>query len=349
MDRQLIAKARLGDWITALQQAATVYGPRERDGLTRYVPLGPDDRPLLEFGNSDWSPKEVFFPLTEEVLRWRRGPQGMAVEEPPSPDPIVVFALRPCDTTATVFMDQAYDLGGLRDPYYWRRREGAGIIALCCVHPCPECYGPSVGVDEASPAGADVVLTDLGEELVAEVKTDKGRELVELGEACFRPAGEAQVQRAGEAIAGLLKELAAQSLDLASPTLRARALLESAAWEQIWRRCTSCGICAFVCPACHCFDLVDQPARGGGCRVRCYDSCCNPIYSKLAGPVGGHNPRPTPQERLRQRLLHKFDYIPSRFGGLLGCVGCGRCRRCPVDIDLQAAMAQVGLPKGGAA
>ncbi len=77
------------------------------------------------------------------------------------------------------------------------------------------------------------------------------------------------------------------------------------------------------------------PLRGGGERIRCYDTCTSKLYTKQAA---GHNPRPTQTERARQRVSHKFKYLVEEFGRA-GCTGCGRCvERCPVNIDIRAIL-----------
>ncbi len=338
MDRMKISKARLADWVAGLQQEAEVYAPVAGEEMTSFQLLPEDARPEIEYGNTDVPPKELLFPQTECLLRWKRTDQGLSVGEVDESRPIVIFGARPCDVTAIGFLDRAFALGGIVDPYYTNRREKATIVALVCTRPVPGCFGPSVGVNELSPEGADVVLTDIGDDLVAEAKTEKGEAAMAAGGDAFATATEDDLKAAEEAGQKLLAELAEQELAMDSPAARAAALLESPEWEQIWRRCLSCGICAFLCPTCHCFDICDQPAKDGGERIRCYDTCSSKLYTKQAA---GHNPRPTPDERLTQRLRHKFDYAPKRLEGLLGCVGCGRCRRCPVDIDLQFAMSEV--------
>jgi ferredoxin len=340
MDRMRIDKSRAGEWLSRLEEAGEVYGPVAQGEITCFARLAPGAVPLLDYGNTDLPMKEVLFPQSECLLRWERTLEGLKVSEVDPGRPLVIFGARPCDVTALGFLDRAFALGGIVDPYYTRRREQTTIIALCCLRPVPNCFGPSVAVNETSPEGADVVLTDIGEALVAEAKTPRGEAAVTAGGAALSPATEADLRAAQAAGERLLTELAQQALTLGNPTGRAQALLQSPEWEQIWRRCLSCGICAFLCPACHCFDIWDQPARGGGERIRCYDTCTSKLYNKQAG---GHNPRPTAKERLTQRVMHKFAYIPQRFEGMLGCVGCARCRRCPVDIDLQIALSELDL------
>jgi len=337
MDRLKIQKSRLGEWVGKLQATAAVYAPTQQAGITYFARLPEGAEPLLDYGNTDLPAKEVLFPQTERLVAWERTPEGLKVAEVNTSEPTVLLGVRPCDVTGLSFLDRAFTLGGIEDPYYLRRREKTTVIALVCPHPVPGCFGPSVGVNETSPEGADVVLTDVGNAYVVEVKTEKGQAAVDVARDAFAPASEEDLIAAREAGERLLAELAEQAIPMDHPEARTQAFLASSAWEQVWRRCLSCGICAFLCPTCHCFDICDQARRGGGERIRCYDTCSSRIYTQQAG---GHNSRPTAKERLTQRLMHKFSYAPQRLGGLIGCVGCARCRRCPVDIDLQMALSQ---------
>ena len=85
-----------------------------------------------------------------------------------------------------------------------------------------------------------------------------------------------------------------------------------------------------------------------GSRFRCWDTC---QFEKFTLMGAGHNPRPSKQERTRQRVFHKFKYSIERYG-TLGCVGCGRCiSRCPVNIDIKQVVNDlektVAEPVGG--
>jgi len=113
-------------------------------------------------------------------------------------------------------------------------------------------------------------------------------------------------------------------------------IFEHEYWQEVSRACLSCGICTYLCPTCHCFDLVDEERK----RLRCYDGCSFPDFTLQAS---GENPSPTKKERYRQRVYHKFDYFKKNFGENL-CVGCGRCiRYCPVKIDIAEIVANAPI------
>ena len=69
--------------------------------------------------------------------------------------------------------------------------------------------------------------------------------------------------------------------------------------------------------------------------MRHWDSCQMALFTHHAS---GHNPRPSGKERMRQRVMHKFDYFVSNYGDE-ACVGCGRCvRECPVNMDIRSVL-----------
>jgi ferredoxin len=83
---------------------------------------------------------------------------------------------------------------------------------------------------------------------------------------------------------------------------------------------------------------LDIVEHGKGARCRVWDTCQFPEYTLHAG---GHNPRTTKHSRVRNRVLHKFNYYPKNFK-VFGCVGCGRCTsKCPVNIDLLETLTEV--------
>ena len=104
-------------------------------------------------------------------------------------------------------------------------------------------------------------------------------------------------------------------------------------WVKYTDICQGCGLCTFICPTCHCFEFKDVDENGSVCRYRNWDSC---MFPKFTVHASGHNPRASIKERYRQRVLHKYSYIPKNFG-YVSCTGCGRCiRSCPAGVNIRS-------------
>ena len=117
-------------------------------------------------------------------------------------------------------------------------------------------------------------------------------------------------------------------------------LYEAEHWVRVQESCLNCGTCTFFCPTCHCFDIQDEVYQGQGDRVRNWDSCMSWLFTHHGS---GHNPRPGKKERVRQRFMHKFKYIPLKREEEIGCVGCGRCvDACLGAIDIREVVQELG-------
>jgi len=199
----------------------------------------------------------------------------------------------------------------------------------CTKPPYSTCFCTSVGGSPTSADGADILLTDLGDAYLAEFLTDKGAALLKyFGDVKADAAADKKKEEIAAASAGEIKTTI--------PAREIKAFLdanfEHPFWDTIHRKCLACGTCTFMCPTCHCFDIQDEVKGADGKRIRNWDSCMFPLFTK---ETSGHNPRPTQKERWRQRFMHKFRYYVDMFGPI-ACVGCGRCvMSCPVNIDIR--------------
>ena len=111
-----------------------------------------------------------------------------------------------------------------------------------------------------------------------------------------------------------------EPIDVEGIPAKLRGMFEHSIWEEIAERCLGCGVCTYLCPTCHCFDIQDETIGNKGRRIKNWDSCMFPIFT-LHG--SGHQPRELRFQRMRQRIMHKFNYYEENFG-VIACSGCGR-------------------------
>lgn len=288
-------------------------------------------------------PKKIVFPQEEIFFEFEQSPDnGIVLKEiMPEEGTRVVIGARPCDGRALLTMDQVFS-GTFEDPYYWKRRRSTILVGLACSSPpSPNCFCPSVEGGPATEEGLDILLTDLGDRYFCRVLTEKGEKLLILDSSLFEePTPEDRKLR--EKIHGEAeKKLGRELKDARELPPKLKEMFASPFWEEEAASCLRCGICTYLCPTCHCFDINDEtksvaPLRG--CRVRTWDTCQFPDFTMHSS---GHNPRPDKASRLRQRLLHKFLYFITLYDRFQ-CVGCGRCiSLCPVGIDIIEVLSKV--------
>lgn len=331
MTEMIIKKVRLDGFFEALK-GKDVYGPVTEDGITRYQLM--NGTPDLKFKSSRKPPKEIFFPQTEKMFDLVKDGRRFvgAKDVPPSDKDLVLFGIRPCDGRAFNVLDKLFNWD-YKDPYYLDKREKATVIGLGCTlpgMPKDNCFCTSMGGSPGSSEGMDMLWVDIGDSYYVESLNDKGDAIFELGKGIFEEANDVNRAAAGKAIADA-SEAIDRKLDTTGVREALAKVFDDNYWAEFAKRCLGCGICTFLCPTCHCFDIQDIVKKGEGVRQRTWDSCQFDYYSIHASK---HNPRPEKKNRQRNRVYHKFYYSENKLG-LVGCVGCGRCiNLCPVNIDI---------------
>jgi len=333
MAAKVLHKERAGDLLDRLADRYRVIVPCREDGVTIYGEYDPG-RELDLTNRPVQSAKGVLFPQAETLFEFERGRQQAEVRDCAGDDvqESVIFGIRPCDIHGiklleTVFTD-AYS-----DPYFSRRMEKTILVGIACTEPLPSCFCTSFGYGPWDSSGADVFLYDIGDSFVWRSLTGRGEEMTaglayEWDEVPEAGDVEKRLRSGREKALARIRKLDIPS-DLAGRMMDA---FHSPYWQKLSQSCLGCGICTYLCPTCHCFDIHDLRRGGGGERYRCWDSC---MFSNFTLAAGDHNPRPTREERVRQRMMHKLSYSVERYDQYL-CVGCGRCvDMCPAGIDIR--------------
>ncbi|UCF09819.1 MAG: 4Fe-4S dicluster domain-containing protein [Candidatus Bipolaricaulota bacterium] len=333
MNERIVPRDAVTEFALRIAPQREIVGPTaDRTGI-RYDRIEGPFQLCLDAGHGVASPKGVLFPQTEVLFRFPSSEPNETIAEPRER---VLFGIRPCDARALALLDRIFQSDGVEDPYFSARYAATTIVSLSCTEPGPACFCTSVGGGPADPAGSDLLLIGIGERLLARPVTQTGRELLESGGDLAQPAASEHVAAAVEAETQATAKI--EPVEYPTDLARLAGIFHNTVWDEIAATCIGCGVCTYVCPTCHCFDITDEARRGRGRRVRSWDSCAFPSFT-LHG--SGRNPRERQAARLRQRILHKFLYGPERYGEAL-CVGCGRCiTGCPTGIDLRSLLEAV--------
>jgi sulfhydrogenase subunit beta (sulfur reductase) len=234
---------------------------------------------------------------------------------------VVLWGAHPCDNAAFDTLRSIF-CWDINDEFFSKRLEKLLVIGLSCHLSDEYCFCTSVGLSPTSSKGSDILLTKLQNgDYIAEFLTEKGNNVLLSAPELFEPAAEGKV---------LITEVK-QKFHHEQVTEKLATAFEHPFWVENSLRCIGCGACAYVCPTCACFDIQDETKGKNGKRYRSWDSCGFGLFTLH---TSGHNPREVQSQRWRQRIMHKFSYMPDR-NESLGCVGCGRCSSgCPADMNI---------------
>ncbi len=340
MDALKLSKVKLGELLEAVMSEAKLIAPVKLDeGVYRFREIEQASQVATELGNTNKPPKEVFLPQTDLLFKFKKEGKEYTIEQPPLPvEPKVLFGARPCDVAANRMIDPVYR-ETFEDSLYAARRDNTLIIAVW--ENCPQlgCFCESVQQVMSNPRGMDVLFTDLGDAYYVEAKTEPGEEFLGRHKALFEAASAEDKAARDAYVAGVIeKQQVAVDVEGHAVHDKLDKLFDDDCWDEIAESCLGCGICTYLCPTCHCFDIEDDGTEQQGVRYRTWDTCQFPHFTL---ETSGHNPRPSRTERVRQRVMHKFKYFVDRLD-VTACVGCGRCvRYCPVNIDIREIINKV--------
>ncbi len=347
----LIPRDRVGDWVVRLQESAEVIAPVAGPwGEETFQAISDPGEILWEFVNPLDPPKRFLLPQTEPLARIEKRNGSFRVEALHDVSPRVLLNVRSCDLKGLLFLKRMHG-ADLPDESFLRRFASFTFVSLACTTPCPSGFCVCCGAGPFLEEGFDLQLTDLGDGLLAEVGSPKGRRLLEAGDGLFRPATQEETSQRRELEERALRSFGQETCHFGSAMRRiSTRRVEEALWEAMGPWCLECGGCNLACPTCYCFSVKDrgEEGRSGGdagdgastwTRSRIWDSC---QYAAFTMEASGHNPREAKAERMKRRFHHKVSAQYYQRDGLLGCVGCGRCIQvCMGTTDMPSVVAAI--------
>jgi len=326
---KILNKSNLVPFLEGLGPEFEVVAPLYEGQDILFGDLGSSPLATDFIGKPRLSPKKYLFPQRERLFTFNVCLESIEIEAHFNETKRVIWGVRPCDLYGLKFLDLVY-LKDYIDPYYQARRANTLLLGLNCNEAEESCFCSSLGTGPFAKEAFDLLFTDLGDVFLVEIGSRAGEKLIEKGANLFTNATTLkQVQ--GKLLEEKSKKTFKTSIDLEKIKAKIAAASGNPIWAEEAVKCILCGGCNWVCPTCQCFNVEDIKAGHKTQRVRYWDSCQLGGFTQMAAM----NSRATQAERLRQRIYHKFSYNPDKYGGKIGCTGCGRCIDvCPVGIDI---------------
>jgi sulfhydrogenase subunit beta (sulfur reductase) len=335
MDEKIITKENLKAICSELlKNNVDVISPLEKG----YLKLKSGDELTLDSKakHTKASFKEYVFPKTEPIIFYKKSQSDVELLDVKMEDKrTVIFGAKPCDVRSISILSKVFNWD-YKDEFFNVRTNNTITIGIMCQFCDDFCFCTSVGLSPISSEGSDIFLIPLDENNFAlRVITPKGEEFI-------KPFGKYLMDGIKEKSEAAEKNVKFPEKVFDSEKVKEWITnnFENEYWDTIGKMCLGCAQCAFVCPVCHCFDIVDEDYNyTEGRRMKNWDGCQFDMFTLHAS---GHNPRDNQNKRYRQRISHKFKYYPDKFNEIL-CTGCGRCSRgCPVSMDIKEIVTGIG-------
>ncbi|MGM0366870.1 MAG: 4Fe-4S dicluster domain-containing protein [Actinomycetota bacterium] len=334
MEYYYIADEDLPDFVNRLAKDTKVVAPVKKENLFVFSPIDDFGQVELDSIPTILSPKKYFTPQHQNLGRFKTA--DMALKETAAEtEKLVILGIHTCDIEGIECLDAALNENP-PDPYFNKIKENIIIIGYECLKACDE-FATCRTMDTHIPkAGYDIMLTKSGEKYIVQSISEKASALIKRYNDLFKKQADSAKVR--DELSNIRREKEKDfpyrlNANYEEFTSIFRGLSDSMVWDDVGKRCVSCGNCTNVCPTCYCFDIYDYTDLDNvqGTRNRRWDSC---QLNEFAMVAGGENFRESSKARQRHRYYRKFDY-PVRKYNKFFCTGCGRCTRtCVADISL---------------
>lgn len=326
MEIKYISKGGIEQWFKVIVESdKRVYAPVNARGQVDFKQVRNLEEVADDYIQTTQSVKASVYPKAEVLFSYEKvnGKVQLNDFDPEKVVETVLWKVHPCDAAGFKPLSAIFNWD-TPDKMHNAHKAKTTIVTFSCSKADESCFCTSVNGSPGNTAGSDVQLTMVPDGgAIVEIFTVKGEALVNLLPSVF------EADRGDDKQKYLAVLPAKFSLEEVNAKLN--KAFDSTVWKDQSERCIGCGACAFVCPTCACFDIQEDAHGSKGRRIRCWDACGFGLFTLH---TSGHNPREHQSQRWRQRLLHKFSYMPERLS-VVGCTGCGRCSRaCPVDMNI---------------
>ncbi len=339
MDAYFINRPNLDRLAKSLFKTYKLYAPFKSDNNRFYKRIkdeGLQDAVLGEI-RAVQTIKSFYFPVRTKVAEYF--PEKISERKS---RPVAIMGAKSCDLAALKVFDYVFKQDSFKDPFYIAQREEGLIISSDCTSYGESCFCVALGIMPYPTQDFDINLSEIGSGYVAEIGSEKGKKVVKEYFKLFQKPS-LYIERKEENRKKLKKELLEHVKNKKIPAKESiqnlfKKKFDSDLWDETAKTCVECGACNVICPACHCFVLMDQGKDENFERPRLWDSCLLLSFARVAG---GANPRKLLAQRLRNRFDKKFNFLPDMIGRF-GCTGCGRCSEaCAGTIKIDEVLSKL--------
>ncbi len=325
---RILPKKNLQQFIDGLKGKAKVFAPIAKGKSFVFDEVYDAKKIRFDYNTTILPPKKFFLPAREKLIKFNMSEFNVEEVMPPDEE-IVLLGVHPCDIQGILRLDYAFTKGN-PESVYLSRREKSIIIGVTC-NPDEYCFCNSINTNDTE-EGFDLFFADIGQSFLVKVLSDKGREV--LSKVGTFDVTEIDREEANKAI-DRCKNLKGPQIETSIEyiPLLCNNCENIPMWNDLGKRCLSCGTCNLVCPTCYCFDVRDDVELNfkEGIRERFWDSCQLEEFAEVAG---GESFREERKNRQKHRFYRKYRYLMSEYGSPF-CVGCGRCnRQCVAKINI---------------
>ena len=340
MDSYFINKPNLDRLVKSLSKTYKIFAPVKVDNNRFYKKVGEDglEKSVIGEIRAVEPIKSFYFPARIKIAEYFSSKEDSDAKE----RPVAIVGAKSCDLVSFKVMDYVYSQEPFRDPLYVSKREEGLVISSDCTCYGETCFCVAIGTMPYSVEGFDINLSELDGGYVAEAGSGKGEKIIRDYFKLFQSAEpyiekrNANRKKLKEDLLEHVKKSKIPPKDSIQKAFKGK--FDSPLWEEVSKTCVECGACNMICPACHCFILMDQKKVDGFERLRMWDSCLLMSFARVAG---GANPRKLLAQRMRNRFDKKFNFFQDTIGRF-GCTGCGRCiEACPGKIDIREVLSKL--------
>ena len=259
-DKHILNKEHLTGFLRKIAKGRELVAPvKDPHGDTLFGVVSSVDDISLDLARRPVIPPTRFFlPCTETLFHYQRKGRHYQFEETLPDVSRILFGLRSCDLWSILFLDVVFQ-EDFKDRYYLNRRSNTILINVGCGEPMQNCFCKSVKSGPFLTQGYDLQFTDLGDRFFVEIGRARGKALIEEWAYFFKPADSRDVDEQYEIVLEAESKFE-QIVDFDTAISRfAHGEVDDELWQDLGNRCQGCSGCAYVCPTCYCFNIVDRP------------------------------------------------------------------------------------------